>query len=134
MKPLLATALSAVWLFASGALLYVFVLPQILGPLLADVGRSPPEVEARLWAVAAEKLAISAAMVFAARRMGGQRLRAGLLTGCLAIGMSLVPFSLSVFANFRIPGEAAAIFFVEGSLRLLVAGLIIAAVDRQPAA
>ena len=48
--------------------------------------------------------------------------------GLLGIGLFDLPFCFSAFGNFRIPARAVGWMALEGSVRLVVAGFIIAAV------
>ena len=127
-----AGVLAALWLFIIGAVVYVALLASVLPPLLHEVARADADMQSRLWAVGLEKLAMGGAMAWVGAQLSPKPLLASSVRlGAIAIGIFMLPFVLSVFANFRIPGNAVAIMAAEGSVRLLVAGLIISAVLRR---
>ncbi len=129
MRPVLATLLAGTWLFLSGALVYVFLMANIIPPLMTEVALPAAVMPTRLWAVAVEKLVLAGALtVVGTRQLGLSWVRRGVNSGLLGIGLFQLPFCFSVFGNFRIPASAVGWIALEGSLRLIVAGFIIASV------
>jgi len=128
----LAVLASTLWLFISGALVYVVLLADTLPPLLHEIARSDAEMKARLWAVALEKAFTSLGLVLVALRLPAQSWwRGSAWLGGVAAAMFLLPFALSVFANYRVPGTAAVWMTLEGSIRLFVAAAIVMAITRS---
>jgi hypothetical protein len=130
-----ATLAAAAWLFVSGAIVYAALLQDFAQRSLVDVARPPAEMKARLWAVALEKLLTAVAMtvIYVWSEQRGSWMRRGLLIGIVAVVMFQIPFSLSVYANMRVALSAELVIAVVDSVRLVIAGLIIATIDRAAA-
>jgi hypothetical protein len=132
MRILLSALAGAFVTFFLGAIEFVVLLSGYFDAHFGHIARPPADIDARVWAIALEKLVQALALAFIYRRWArSDRAPAleGARFGALAALLIAVPWGLSMWTNYRLEFVPVAVFALADLVRFPIAGAVIGLVQ-----
>lgn len=133
-KLIIAAVVAYVWLMLTNFLIHGLWLMSEYAAI-PDTWRPMAQMQQKMWIMWVGQLIFAAMFAYIYKRgaekkpWAGQGLRYGILTTFFTV----IPYSLTEYVIYRVPHMLAVKWMCAGAVQLILAGLLVAAIQKEPA-